>query len=179
MLPRMARRYSACPHSVAGAPGWYLGQRWGTPKRAGFSALKTPEQTPESTDPGIANIVVYTLISWGSARNRRPLAMSEVSATGAALRGLASRLVGRPVAIDRTADRPAPARPNDRASSRPSDRVELSDRARFLAKLHQVPPVRQGLIDEVRAQIESGMYDTPEKFGAALDGLIEDSDLTA
>jgi hypothetical protein len=86
-------------------------------------------------------------------------------------------MVGRPVAIDRTADRPA--RPGDRISDRPSDRVELSDRARYLAKLQQVPAVRQGLIDQVRARIEAGTYDTPERFDAALTGLIEDADLTA
>lgn len=109
--------------------------------------------------------------------------MSEVSATGAAPRGLASRMVGRPVVIDRTSDREAPARRMDRVadrtSDRPSDRVELSDRARYLAQLQQVPPVRQSLIDEVRAQIEAGTYDTPERLDAALDGLIEDADLTA
>jgi len=88
-------------------------------------------------------------------------------------------MVGRPVAIDRTADRDAPIRRMDRASDRPSDRVELSDRARYLAKLQQVPPVRQSLIDQVRAQIEAGTYDSPERLDAALDGLIEDADLTA
>ena len=92
-------------------------------------------------------------------------------------------MAGRPVAIDRTADatadRAGPSRGADRASARPSDRVELSDRARFLATLMQKPPVRQALIDMVRTQIESGAYDTPEKFEAALDGLLEDADLTA
>jgi anti-sigma28 factor (negative regulator of flagellin synthesis) len=103
--------------------------------------------------------------------------MSEVSSSGPALRGLAARLVGRPVAIDRTGAKPASDRQSERASERPSDRVELSERAKYLAKLHQVPAVRQGLIDQVKAQIESGEYDTPEKFDAALDGLIEDADL--
>lgn len=104
--------------------------------------------------------------------------MSEVSATGAAPRGVGSRMVGRPVAIDRAADRATPGRSADRVADRPSDRVELSDRARYLAKLQQVPAVRQGLIDQVRAQIEAGTYDTPERFDAAVDGLIDDADLT-
>jgi hypothetical protein len=90
-------------------------------------------------------------------------------------------VVGRPFAVDHadrgTAGRGA-QRPADPGAARPSDRVELSDRARYLAKLAQVPTVRQGLIDQVRSQIEAGVYDTPERFEAALDGLIEDADQT-
>ena len=43
--------------------------------------------------------------------------------------------------------------------------------------LQEVPAVRQGLIDQVRAQIEAGAYDSAEKPDAALDGLLEDLDV--
>jgi hypothetical protein len=92
--------------------------------------------------------------------------MSEVSATSAASPGLAMRLVGRPVAIDRMGQGSGP--------TRPSDRVELSDRAHYLARLHAVPELRADLIMRARAEIAMGEFDTPERFDAALDGLFED-----
>jgi hypothetical protein len=143
-------------------------------KKAGFRALKRPD----SIDPGEPKIVVYTLVWWGGDSYRRPQHMSSEVSTGGPLRGIASGMLGRPMAIDRTGLKLTPGRAADPAATRPSDRVELSDRARFLAKLKEEMPVRQGLIDTLRAQIESGEYDTPEKFEAALDGLIEDLDLT-
>ena len=56
--------------------------------------------------------------------------------------------------------------------SRPGDRVELSDRALLLSRLRELPHVRQGLIDQVRAAIERGEYDTPEKFDAAIEIML-------
>lgn len=103
--------------------------------------------------------------------------MSEVSATSAALRGLAMRLVGRPVAVDRTNAAGPVAEPQP--STRPSDRVELSERAHYLAKLHEVPEVRLELVERVRSEMAAGEFDTPERFDAALDGLIEDVETLA
>lgn len=59
--------------------------------------------------------------------------------------------------------------------SRSDDRVDLSaDAARYLERLRQVPPIREELVDEVRAEIKAGAYDTPERFDAALDALLRD-----
>jgi len=58
--------------------------------------------------------------------------------------------------------------------SRPSDQVELSDRARLLSQLSRIPDVRQGLIDRVQAEIDQGSYETPDKIDAAIDALAED-----
>lgn len=63
--------------------------------------------------------------------------------------------------------RPARARRGD-------DRVEVSDAARFLAKLNAMPEVRGELVDRVRAEIANGTYDTPEKFDLALDAMIDE-----
>ena len=35
------------------------------------------------------------------------------------------------------------------------------------------PPIRQDLVDRVRKEIAAGTYDTPEKWDAALDRLLE------
>ena len=56
---------------------------------------------------------------------------------------------------------------------RPSDRVDISDRARYLNRLASLP-ARQGLVDRVRSEIAEGTYDTPEKLDQALSGLLDD-----
>lgn len=74
-----------------------------------------------------------------------------------------------------------PNRISDRAEAvqasrvaRGEDRVELSDEARYLQKLIEVPPVREDLVARVRAQIEAGTYDTPDRMNQALDALLDD-----
>jgi negative regulator of flagellin synthesis FlgM len=64
--------------------------------------------------------------------------------------------------------KPARARRGD-------DRVEVSDAARFLAKLNAMPEVRSELVERVRNEIASGTYDTPEKFDLALDAMIDEA----
>lgn len=67
-------------------------------------------------------------------------------------------------------------RPSAPAGSpkRGADRVELSDAARLLGKIRDVPDIRRHLVDDVRAQIADGTYDTSSKVDALLDNLIED-----
>lgn len=60
------------------------------------------------------------------------------------------------------------------AASRGGDRVELSEQARLLSKLKQLPEVREGLINSVKSQIEAGNYDTPERFDTALEAMLDD-----
>jgi hypothetical protein len=69
-------------------------------------------------------------------------------------------------------ERPAPLPPWP--AGRPSDRVELSDRARLLSKLASLPPVRQDLIDTARAAIEAGSYDGEEVLNQAIEGMLQD-----
>ena len=59
-------------------------------------------------------------------------------------------------------------------STRTSDRVELSDQARLLSKLKQLPEIREGLVNSVKSQIESGNYDTDERFDTAINALLDD-----
>lgn len=54
------------------------------------------------------------------------------------------------------------------------DRVELSDVARYLDMLRQMPDVRQSLVDRVKSQIQSGTYETDEKIDAALENFARD-----
>ncbi len=86
----------------------------------------------------------------------------------------AGRLESSAESIVRPAAAPAAGR-----IERPSDRVELSDRARLLSKLASLPAIRQDLVDRVRGEIQSGTYDSPERVEGALNSLIDDLDPTA
>jgi hypothetical protein len=57
--------------------------------------------------------------------------------------------------------------------------VELSDRARYLSKMAELPPVRSELVDAVRRQIEAGTYDSTDRLDEAIRNLAEDLELDA
>lgn len=59
----------------------------------------------------------------------------------------------------------------DAPTSRLSDRVELSAHARFLAKMREMPMIREDLVSRIRDEITSGQYDTLERLNLALDRL--------
>lgn len=57
---------------------------------------------------------------------------------------------------------------------RQNDQVEVSAVASYMNKLRQLPPVRQDLVESARTEIANGTYDTPEKFDAAMNELLND-----
>ncbi len=72
---------------------------------------------------------------------------------------------------------PTPTRgetPTPAATRRGDDRVEVSDAARFLARMNAMPEIRTELVNRVRSEIAAGTYDTPEKFDLALDTMIDE-----
>jgi negative regulator of flagellin synthesis FlgM len=77
--------------------------------------------------------------------------------------------------LHRAGPRVADARPvNGSTAVRGDDRVEFSRAAQLLSKLHELPDVRQDLVDRVKNEIASGTYETPDKLDAALESLSED-----
>ena len=56
----------------------------------------------------------------------------------------------------------------------PVDRVEISQIARLMSEISLLPEVRAEKIAQVRAQIESGTYITPEKLDIAVERLLGD-----
>ncbi len=70
--------------------------------------------------------------------------------------------------------KPARTSTDSPTTTRSSDRVELSDQARLLSKLKQLPEVREGLVNSVKSQIEAGNYDTAERFDTAVNALLDD-----
>ncbi len=59
------------------------------------------------------------------------------------------------------------------------DRVELSERALLLAKLRELPEVREDVIARARERIATGAYDSSEVLDATVDALSRDVDLLA
>lgn len=57
---------------------------------------------------------------------------------------------------------------------RAEDQVEVSEAAVLLKKLSDLPEVRTDLVEGIKAQIRAGNYDTPERFDAALNGMINE-----
>ncbi len=92
--------------------------------------------------------------------------------------GISPIEAGSPGRVGRVSDAPRRATPgSDAGSARRSgggDQVQVSDMARYLARLRQVPDIREELVQEIRGQIESGAYDTPEKVDAAIDALVQE-----
>lgn len=76
----------------------------------------------------------------------------------------------------RGAPQPVEAPPAVRRLSAGTDRVELSDMARYLSRLNELPEIRAELVERVRAEIAAGRYETPEKLEAAITGILEEFD---
>lgn len=68
----------------------------------------------------------------------------------------------------------APERPAAAPVQRGEDQLELSEASRLLARLRGLPEIRQDLVDQVRAQIEAGTYETDEKLDVAIEAMLDD-----
>lgn len=56
----------------------------------------------------------------------------------------------------------------------PRDHVEISPLGRMLEGIDRLPEIRHERVEEIRRQIASGVYETPEKLELALDRLIDE-----
>ena len=54
------------------------------------------------------------------------------------------------------------------------DSVEISELARLLDCLSRIPDIREDKVREIKAQIESGVYETAEKLEKAIEALLRD-----
>jgi negative regulator of flagellin synthesis FlgM len=59
---------------------------------------------------------------------------------------------------------------------RGADEVQFSAHIRHLVELKNGGPVRTDLVNRIRAEIEQGTYETPEKLEAAIDEMLSDFD---
>ena len=54
------------------------------------------------------------------------------------------------------------------------DEVDISDAARLIDRVGEIPEIRQDRVDAIRAQIAQGTYETDEKLQIALDRLLDE-----
>jgi negative regulator of flagellin synthesis FlgM len=54
------------------------------------------------------------------------------------------------------------------------DEVQISDAARLVEQVQELPDIRQDRVDAVRRQIAAGTYETSEKLNVALDRLLDE-----
>ena len=52
------------------------------------------------------------------------------------------------------------------------DTVQISDFARYLGEIKNLPDIRQGKVDAVKAQIANGTYETPDKIDHVVNSLL-------
>jgi len=67
---------------------------------------------------------------------------------------------------------PQPAARAESASM--SDSVEISDAGRLAEQMSQIPDIRQSRVNEIRAQIAAGTYETDAKMSVALNRLLDE-----
>ena len=54
------------------------------------------------------------------------------------------------------------------------ERVEASEVAKLAAKIRQIPPVREELIEQIKAELDAGNYENPHRIEVAVERLMEE-----
>ncbi len=54
------------------------------------------------------------------------------------------------------------------------DELQLSDAAQLVDQVRDLPEIRQDRVDQIRAQIADGSYETDEKMDVALGRLLDE-----
>jgi negative regulator of flagellin synthesis FlgM len=55
-----------------------------------------------------------------------------------------------------------------------ADELDISSEADFLSQVQELPEIREDRVAEIRQQIASGRYETPEKLDLALERLLDE-----
>ena len=73
---------------------------------------------------------------------------------------------------------PKPAAKKQTTEAKPAEESQdvatTSSLVDLVAKARELPEVRSDLVEQVKAEIAQGDYDTPDRIEAAADGLLED-----
>jgi anti-sigma28 factor (negative regulator of flagellin synthesis) len=54
------------------------------------------------------------------------------------------------------------------------DELQISDAAQMMGRVHDMPDIRQDLVQRIRSEIASGAYETDEKLDVALGRLLDE-----
>ena len=55
-----------------------------------------------------------------------------------------------------------------------TDTVQFSAESQLVAQANELPEIRQDRVNELRTLIESGQYETAERFDSAVDNLLNE-----
>jgi anti-sigma28 factor (negative regulator of flagellin synthesis) len=104
--------------------------------------------------------------------------MSNISnLTGSQTQSPIVRETGRIGAHATVSRRPGDEQRTPEIHVRPADSVDISALARRLGQGSTTQPVRQELVDRVKAEIAGGTYETADKLDLAADRLLRDLDV--
>jgi len=87
------------------------------------------------------------------------------------VRGLSSTSPLSP--MNRPGTTPQPAEPQAVGPATPKDEVEISEVGKMLDDASRTSGIREQRLAEIKAAIEAGTYETPEKLELALNRMIE------
>ena len=68
----------------------------------------------------------------------------------------------------------APASTDGPAHSPGVDELDISSEASFVSQARDLPEIRHDRVADIRAKIQSGEYETPEKLDIALSRLLDE-----
>ena len=57
---------------------------------------------------------------------------------------------------------------------RETDQLDISPEADLVSRIRELPDIRADRVAEIRSEIESGTYETPDKLESALDRLLDE-----
>ena len=87
------------------------------------------------------------------------------------VRGLSSARPMSPISRPEATVAPVETAPTGPAS--PRDEVEISAVGKLLDDASRTPGIREQRLSEIKAAIENGTYETPEKLELALNRMVE------
>lgn len=67
-----------------------------------------------------------------------------------------------------------PQAPSSTPSSYGVDQLDISPQADLVAQVRNLPDIREDRVAQIKAQIASGAYETPEKLDIALSRLLDE-----
>ena len=71
--------------------------------------------------------------------------------------------------------RTQPAQPaSDNHNVMGADQLDISQEAELLSRVHDAPDIRQEKVDQIRAQIDAGVYESDDKLDIAVERLLDE-----
>jgi negative regulator of flagellin synthesis FlgM len=55
-----------------------------------------------------------------------------------------------------------------------ADRIDISQEAELLSQVHELPDVRTDRVEQIRAQLAAGTYETQQKLDVAVGRLLDE-----